>query len=323
MPERHPGWVTGINDFEARLATGLFATSQQAGDALDPLRARSGIRDAPGNPGLVTRGTNNVTVNPFQAVIQDPARPALGAYLVTLDGPKELPLTAADPSLGRIDLVIAEVDPAVDPGFTVLVVEGERSATPQPPSVTDLLHLRLAQIEIPAAGTVAPTPTDTRQFTAALGGILPVRGNADLPASAVASMFIYRLDTRELQVRQDGAWVTYRPPRGGVDTWHAVTFLNGWVNYGGSFPTAAYTITEDGWVRLRGLVKSGDITKAICTLPPRYRPVFQHIFSVKIVGKEPARLDVTTAGNLIGGGTGDGQISARWTSLDGVSFPTY
>lgn len=322
MPERHPGWVTGINDFEARLATGLMVTSHQASDALDPLRVRSGIRDAAGEPGRVTLGANKVTVNPFQAVIQDPARPALGPYLVTLDAAKELPLTAADPSLARIDLVVAEVDGTAEPGFAVRVIEGERSATPQPPAVPNPLHLRLAQIQVPA-GTAAPTLTDTRQFTAALGGILPVRGAADLPASAAGSMFIYRLDTRVLQVRQGSAWVTYRPPRGSVDTWHPVTFQNGWVNYGGSFPLAAYTITEDGWVHLRGLVKGGDVTKAIFTLSSGFRPVFHHVFAVRMSGGV-GRLDVTTAGNVIGGSsTADGQISASWTSLDGISFATY
>lgn len=322
MPERHPGWVTGINDFEARLASGLLVTSAQTTDALDPLRARPGIRDAPGNPGLVTLGTNKVTVNPFQAVIQDPARPALGAYLVTLDAAKDVPLDASDPANGRIDLVIAEVDPAVDPGFTVHVVKGTPAANPVPPTVSNPLNLRLAQIQVPA-GAAAPTLTDTRQFTAALGGILPVRGAGDLPASAAGSVFTYRLDTGVLQVRKGGAWVPYRPPRGSVDTWHAPSLLNGWVNYGSSFPPAGYTITEDGWVHLRGLIKSGDVTKVIFNLPAGYRPVFQHIFSVKITGKDAARLDVKTNGDLIGGAAADAPVSTAWTSLDGVSFPTY
>src|SRR5689334_4303051 len=119
MPERTPAWATGINDFEARLATGAAYTSQQVGDGLDPLRVRTGIRDTAANPGLVTLGTNKATVNPFQAVIQDPSRPALGAYVVTLDAAKDLALTASDPALGRIDLIVAEVDATVPPGFVV------------------------------------------------------------------------------------------------------------------------------------------------------------------------------------------------------------
>lgn len=317
MPERHPGWVSGINDFEARLATGLFTTSELTSDPLDPLRVRSGIRDAGGNPGLVTLGTNQVTVNPFQAVIQDPARPALGPYLVTLDAPKNLQLTASDPSLGRIDLVIAEIDPAVEPGFVVQIVEGEPAATPAPPTVPNPLHLTLARIQIPA-GTTTPTLIDTRQFTAALGGILPVRGSADLPANAAGSMFVYRLDTRVLQVRQGNSWVTYRPPRGSVDTWHAPTFQNGWTNYSSTFTTAAYTITEDGWVRLRGLVKGGTINTAIFTLPTGYRPTATHLFTASTYPNAYCRIDVRADGQVVAA-TGNN----TWVALDNLAFATY
>lgn len=317
MPERHPGWVTGINDFEARLATDVAFASMQAGDALDPLRVRSGIRDSAGNPGLVTLGTNQVTVNAFQAVIQDPARPALGAYLATLDAAKTLPLTASDPSLGRIDLIIAEVDSATEPGFTVRVAEGERSANPQPPTIANPLHLRLAQISVPA-GTAARTLTDTRQFTVALGGILPVRGAADLPLAGAGSQFVYRLDTRVLQVQVGGAWVAYRPPRGSVDTWHAVSFQNGWTNYGSGYSTAAYTITEDGWVRLRGLVKSGTMGQAVFTLPAGYRPTGRHLFAVQTNPETIGRVDVASDGQVIAY-TG----SNAWLALFNVAFATY
>src|SRR6185295_13941684 len=77
MAERHPAWVSGITDVEARLANAamLASQSQQPADAVAGLRIRSGIRNAVGNPGGLTVGVNQVTVNPFQAVIQDPARP--------------------------------------------------------------------------------------------------------------------------------------------------------------------------------------------------------------------------------------------------------
>jgi hypothetical protein len=322
MAERHPAWVTGINDFEARLASGALLASSQVGDQLDPLRVRSGIRDAANNPGQVTFSQNKVLVNPFQAVIQDPARPALGAYLVTLDAVKELTLTAADPSLGRIDLVIAEIVQA-DPGFSVHVVQGQPSASPQPPAVTNPLHLPLARIQVPAGGAT-PTPTDLRQFTAALSGILPVRSPTDRPAAAPGSQFVYRLDTKVLEVQSGGSWVAYRPPRGSVDTWHPMTLLNGWTNWGNPYTPASYTITEDGWVRLRGLIKSGDPNQAIAVLPTGYRPLYRQLFGVKLAGTSPSvgRLDVLQDGTVLGYST-DGAVSAVYTSLDGLSFATY
>ncbi|MGN9906729.1 hypothetical protein ACTMTJ_04150 [Phytohabitans sp. LJ34] len=320
MPESHPGWVTGINDFEARLATGALVTTHQFTDQLDPLRVRSGLRDSPSTPGRLTLATNRVTVLPFQAVIQDPARPALGAYVVTLDAPKELPLTASDPSLNRTDLVIAEIVTDA-PGFLVRVVEGERTSntTPQPPTVTNPLHLRLGQIFVPSGGAT-PTYTDTRQFTAALGGILPVRGNTDLPSAATGpqSQFIYRLDTRELQVRSGNNWVTYRPPRGSVDTWHALS-ASGWSNYGSPYAPGAYTITEDGWVRLRGLVKTSAARAAgavIYTLPSPYQPRHKHIFTA-MSSNGPIRLDVNSAGQVL---LGPALQADDWLSLEGVAY---
>jgi hypothetical protein len=318
MAERHPAWVTGINDFEARLAAGAMFTGSQANDVLDPLRVRSGIRDAPGYPGLVTFNQNKVVVNPFQAVIQDPARPALGAYVVTLDAAKELPVTAADPSLGRIDLIIAEIVQA-DPGFSVHVVQGQPSASPQPPAVTNPLSLRLAQVQVPAGGAT-PTVADQRQFTAGLAGILPVRTVADRPTPAPLSQFVYRMDTGVLEVQKGGAWVAYRPPRGSVDTWHPVTFQNGWTNYGSPYAPAAYTITEDGWVHLRGLVRSGTPGAAVFTLPVGYRPPANEIFNMMSLEKV-ARIDVRADGYV--GGEFAGFPDPNWLSLSGISFATY
>jgi hypothetical protein len=322
VPERTPGWVTGINDFEARLATGVLFTSPQVVDSLDPLRVRNGIRDASGSPGLVTLGANKVTVNAFQAVIQDSARPALGPYVVTLDAPKDLALTASDLALGRIDLVIAEIDATVDPGFTVHVVQGAASGTPQVPTVTNPLHIKLAQIQIPAAAAT-PTLTDLRQFTAALGGILPVRGSGDLPGLAGASSrFIYRLDTKQLQVVIGGQWVAYRPPRGSVDTWHEVAFAANWTNYNtstGTYNTVAYTITEDGWVRLRGLAKATAAVAAgsnIYTLPADYRPRRQQLLIVSSANGA-IRVDIKTSGTV----TVSPALQINdWVSLDNIAF---
>jgi hypothetical protein len=243
--------------------------------------------------------------------------------VVTLDAPKDLALTGSDPSLGRIDLVIAEIDSTVDPGFTVHVVQGQPSASPQAPAVTNPLHIKLGQIQIPPGGAT-PTYVDLRQFTAMLGGVLPVRSVAERPTAAPSSQLVYRLDTGVLEVQKTTGWTPYRPPRGSVDTWHAVTFQNGWTNWGTPFPPAAYTITEDGWVRLRGLIKSGDITKTIFTLPAGYRPAYEHIFPVKIAGNPGiARLEVYPNGTVGPGPAADGPLNAGWTSLDGVSFATY
>ena len=54
--------------------------------------------------------------------------------------------------------------------------------------------------------------------------------------------------------------------------WTEPTLLNGWVNFGGSDPTAAYYKDEFGVVHLKGQIKSGTITDGtfLFTLPSGY-----------------------------------------------------
>ncbi len=330
MAERHPGWVNNIDAFEARQATGLLVATHGTGDALGPLRVRAGIRDATGHPGLVTLGTNKVVVNAFQAVIADTTQPADGPYLVTMDAPKELAVDPPSERDYRIDLVVAEVTDT-DPVFRVTVYTGQNSAseTPPRPAVANPRALVLAEIRLPPTAKGTPSLTDTRQFTAALNGVLPVRGEADRPKDAPGSLIVFRLDTRVIEVSRNGVWGPYRPPRGSVDTWHIPTLLNGWSNYGGSFMTAGYTITEDGWVHLRGLVKGGVFdttgTKPVFQLPDNpvnYRPVSRHVFPAATpppsVDPKMGRIDVLPNGFVVAHfGTNS------YLSLDGISFATY
>jgi hypothetical protein len=325
MPERHPGWVDGIDAAEARLATGLFTWPAGTGDQLDPLRPRTGLRDSPGFPGKVTLGSNKVTVNPFQAVVADLSRPDTGPYLVTLDAAKDLPIPAADQSNARIDLVVVTVDPAVVPGWAVQLLAGTPAPSPQPPTVPVPTALPLAQLSVPAVGKGAPTVQDLRRFTATTGGILPVTNAAGMPGAAPSSAFVYRLDTKTLMVQKEGVgWTAYSPPAGSIDGWHGPTFQNGWINYGAQFPPAGYTLTGDGWVRLRGLIKAGTATAPMFTLPVGYRPLYQHLYVVKTSGSPGvARIDITTAGVLGFPGGSDLQPNPGFVSLDGVAFPTY
>lgn len=57
-------------------------------------------------------------------------------------------------------------------------------------------------------------------------------------------------------------------------TYTPMTLSNGWVNYGGSFQTAGYTIDAENRTHIQGLIKSGTQTSAsvISTLPTLYLP---------------------------------------------------
>jgi hypothetical protein len=320
MAERHPAWINGIDAFEARLGAGIPFMAEGKGDALDPVRVRSGIRDSPGVPGIVTLGTNQVTVNPFQAVIADPARPSEGAYLVTLDTLKTLPLQAADPTNSRIDLILAVVNPDSGIGFEVLVLQGQPAAQPQRPTITSTIYLELAEITIQSAGKPV-TMLDKRRFTGGLNGLLPVRSAADRPTSAAGSAFVYRLDTGNIEVQRAGTgWTVYRPSRS--EGWTPAPLVNNWKNYQRTYATAAFTKTDDGWVRLRGLIEGGTVDPngniPIFTLPPGYRPPARLLFVAETSPNENGRIDVWA----------DGKVSCLkgnpgWLSLDGISFATY
>jgi hypothetical protein len=161
---------------------------------------------------------------------------------------------------------------------------------------------------------------DKRRFTGGLTGILPVRNAADRPALAAGSAFVYRLDTGNIEVQRAGAWVVYRPSRS--EGWTTPRLENNWENYGQGYATAAYTKTDDGWVRLRGLVRNGVIDanggKAIFTLPGGYRPPMRHLYAAETSPNDNGRIDVWPDGRVscLKGNNG-------WLSLDGISFATY
>jgi hypothetical protein len=113
-----------------------------------------------------------------------------------------------------------------------------------------------------------------------------------------------------------------------VEAWHEVgaagqpAFENGWVNYGGSFATAAFYKDTLGVVHLRGLVMSGTAGTTIFQLPVGYRPGSNKIFTTRNAsGSGELRIEqdcffVCTDFQYVIATTG----SNTWFSLEGVSF---
>lgn len=108
------------------------------------------------------------------------------------------------------------------------------------------------------------------------------------------------------------------------DIWHEIgaagepTFTNSWVNYGAPYDTAAFIKQNDGWVRLKGLVKNGtSASAAMFTLPAGYLPPFD-IYATTMANGIAARLRITSAGvvSMSAGG------ATPYASLNGVTFPT-
>ena len=57
--------------------------------------------------------------------------------------------------------------------------------------------------------------------------------------------------------------------------WKTPTFTNSWVNFGASptYELAGYALDNDGYVHLKGLIKTGATATSAFTLPVGYRPV--------------------------------------------------
>ncbi|WP_328503778.1 hypothetical protein OG828_38460 [Streptomyces sp. NBC_00457] len=215
--ERHSGWLSGsvVDAEDARLATGVLAAA--SADPGNPIAARTGIKPGPGNPGAVeaiATPSREVTVRPFQGVVQGTRSTAAGAYLITLAQQKKLDVLTAAPahsSNPRIALVVAQQTDRqygdASDGMLVHVVAGAPAVTPVAPTVRDDC-IPLAAITVRAnAGSIARGDIkDLRVFTVAAGGVLPLQTHENLPADGYTGQRVYDLETGLDLVRVGSAW---------------------------------------------------------------------------------------------------------------------
>lgn len=98
----------------------------------------------------------------------------------------------------------------------------------------------------------------------------------------------------------------------------ALTYQNGWTNFGSSFRTGSAMITEDDMVVLGGVLAPGTVVAGtvITTLPSHMRPASQHaLFGHSPTG--PSHFDLLANGDLV---LRSIPSSTTWVSLDGMSF---
>jgi len=105
---------------------------------------------------------------------------------------------------------------------------------------------------------------------------------------------------------------------------HAVTFQNGWVNYGSGFPPCTYWKDAMGIVHLEGLVQGGTINATVFTLPAGYRPgVLSGAGSIMFATTQATPVSICDLridynGNLAQSGSPAG--SNGWLNLNGIQF---
>lgn len=101
-----------------------------------------------------------------------------------------------------------------------------------------------------------------------------------------------------------------------LPTWAAVTFANGWANFGGAYDTCAYLKTWDGVVYLKGLMALGTVGLAAFTLPAGNRPSAAKIFAIASNGAY-GQVQIDALGNVV-----VTVGSNVYASLEGISFRT-
>jgi hypothetical protein len=286
MAERDSGWISGgvVDAEDARLATGLLAAP-----ASGPLASRTGIRPTAGHPGRVeatATASKDVTVRPFQAVIQGTRGSSAGAYLVTSDATKTVDVLGASPadaSQPRHDLLVArQFDPQYADSRTGMVVErvtGTPAVSPVDPAVPGD-HLLLARIRVRAGATTvaAGDITNLRRYTSALGGITLARDAADRPVDAYMGFYIHRLDTNRLEVFDGAQW---RYPLADDTGWQSVTPATDWVAGGGTVEESTFRVRRIGSMahfragatRQRAAATGPSL---VCTVPVGFRPAWIH-----------------------------------------------
>lgn len=191
---------------------------------------RGGVLSPVGVNLVTATGTMNVSVGRFQgAAVRDS-----GVVLLANDGPANVLLDAAPAANSRLDVVWAKqndsstevnVPDANDlPVFGVS--KGTAGAIPVKPSIPDGA-LELATVEVPSTATatnsVGVVITQSAQFTAAAGGMVPFRTKSalELWVTAGPQQEASVLGDVGRYVRSGAAWV------GGDTGWVACTLVSG------------------------------------------------------------------------------------------------
>jgi hypothetical protein len=100
--------------------------------------------------------------------------------------------------------------------------------------------------------------------------------------------------------------------------WVQPSLQNNWVNFSAEYNSAAYFLDKSGIVHLKGLVRSGTISKPVFTLPEGYRPVARELHIVASFSGSTdgyGRCDIFTNGDVV-----PVSVNNVWFSLDGITF---
>lgn len=311
MTVRLPAWLQSgayTAEIDRTVGTGLLTPSSATA-------SRGGVRRWSGNEfqAVATAPASmQITVKAGMAWVQGAYSTVQGSYVVLNDGDVTLPIAAAHASLARIDLVILEILDSTYSGASntgqLRVVLGTAAASPVAPSVTGS-YVVLAQVRVNAGVTsiAASAITDVRPYVGAVGGLLPVKNQAERLAltGLPSGTDVLELDTGRVYQSGYGSGAGWIYAYGGTPPmdWTTPTLLNGWTLYQGTgtvWRGPRFRKTSAGQVEIQGFTQAGSFGASIFQLPVGYRPGLKLI----LVGQsgEPnmsARYDIAPDGFVI------------------------
>lgn len=224
------------------------------------LNARSGVTSTP-----VLTGTGNFTCNvsAFTAAIDGTTNALQGVYRIAVDGSSGITIAAAS-AQARIDLIYAQIlDKAYDgSGLAqgqVQYLAGTAGSGSAPATPANAIPLFTVPVAANATSVVFANAAAVFPYTAAIGGIVPVRSASDKPAAASGVQYRHRLDVSAgsgaspLEWSTDG--VTYNPsydPNAAYGTWTATT-VGSLFNI---LTTPQYRTAPGNRVELRGVLQT-------------------------------------------------------------------
>ncbi len=144
---------------------------------------------------------------------------------------------------------------------------------------------------------------------------LKIEGSENVTAGVrVASSYVPQVGDRVLILNMglSGANLLVIAPLTYATDWIVPTLAGSWVTYDGTYNIEGYRKDAEGYVHLKGLVKSG--TGTIFTLPVGFRPSRRQLLGT-ISNNAIGRIDVTPTGT-VSMSTG----VTNWISLDGLTF---
>lgn len=217
--------VNSQPDYTARQAR---QTSIAALSALtkqnDPLGTRSGVR--PGtSPQSITVSNGQWFCAPINGLLDNQAAAEASVYSFASDAVVSGPLTAADASNPRIDIVFVQIsDPAEGdgssvPGATIGYVAGSPAASPQVPG-KPARSTTLAQINVPKANGGSPSVTWVAPYASAAGAPLYFDSQASagayqaanqVPKGTLASIMDDTVFNRGIYQMDNGVWSNLTP----------------------------------------------------------------------------------------------------------------